>query len=54
MDEDDGRSASKRPRIHYGSLEESERERLTKGSSGKSAIREAVKAGNINISGGKL
>uniref|UniRef100_A0A8C4R5Y9 Pre-mRNA splicing tri-snRNP complex factor PRPF4 n=1 Tax=Eptatretus burgeri TaxID=7764 RepID=A0A8C4R5Y9_EPTBU len=54
MDEDDGRSASKRPRIHYGSLEESEREKLTKGTSSKSTIKEAVKAGHINISGGTV
>lgn len=54
-DDGDAPPAKKGP-IFYGSLEEKERERLLKGESGllgKEAVKAAIEAGNINITGGK-
>uniref|UniRef100_A0ACB8EXF7 Uncharacterized protein n=1 Tax=Sphaerodactylus townsendi TaxID=933632 RepID=A0ACB8EXF7_9SAUR len=54
-DDSDGPPA-KKARIFYGSLEEKERERLSKGESGmlsKDAIKAAIEAGNINITTGE-
>ena len=43
--------SEKKPRIHFGSLEEHERARLMAGSGGtvSSAVQEGILAGNINI-----
>ena len=55
-DEDEVRYTKRTKVLHYGSLEEKERERLTAGA-GDSLAGEAIKAGilagNINISEGK-
>ena len=42
-------------KVHYGSLEETERRRLAHGGDGKvkMALRDGIKAGHINIADGK-
>lgn len=55
-DDEDFTPVVKRSRLFYGSLEEKERERLrslvTGGTTGSSAVRVGIEAGNINISSG--
>lgn len=42
---------AKKPRVHYGSLEDQERQRREEGiSSSKAALLAGIQAGNINIS----
>lgn len=53
-DEDEG-PLVKKSRIFYGSLEEKERERLSRETTGKlkDGVKAGIAAGNINISSGK-
>lgn len=41
--------AEKKTRLHFGSLEEQERQRLLEGSSLSTGVREGILSGNINI-----
>lgn len=41
--------AEKKPRLHFGSLEEQERKRLEAGDSISLAVKEGILSGNINI-----
>lgn len=57
MSDEDEAPVAKKSRIFYGSLEEKERERLSREgttSSAKDAVKAGIEAGNINISGGKF
>ncbi|CAB1318693.1 unnamed protein product [Coregonus sp. 'balchen'] len=55
MSDDDEAPLVKKTRIFYGSLEEKERERLGRESSGsgKDSVKAGIEAGNINISSGE-
>ncbi|MGH0174504.1 UNVERIFIED_CONTAM: hypothetical protein FKN15_068193 [Acipenser sinensis] len=57
MSDDEGAPPmAKKSRIYYGSLEERERERLSKGagsSLGREAVRAGIDAGNINLASGE-
>lgn len=56
MSDEDEVPLVKKARIYYGSLEEKEKERLSREGtiiSGKDAIKAGIEAGNINISSGK-
>lgn len=56
MSDEDEVPVVKKARIFYGSLEEKEKERLSRegsNSSVKDAIKAGIEAGNINISSGK-
>lgn len=56
MSDEDEAPVVKKARIFYGSLEEKERERLSREgtkSFTKDAIKAAIEAGNINISSGR-
>lgn len=55
MSDEDEAPVVKRSRIFYGSLEEKEKERLSReGTSSKDAVKAGIEAGHINISSGKL
>lgn len=57
MSDEDEAPVVKRARIFYGSLEEKERERLSRegtSSSAKDAVKAGIAAGHINISSGKF
>lgn len=56
MSDEDEAPLVKKARIFYGSIEEKEKERLSRDgatSVGKDAIKAGIEAGNINISSGK-
>ncbi|XP_064420341.1 U4/U6 small nuclear ribonucleoprotein Prp4 [Latimeria chalumnae] len=56
MSDDEDIPIVKKARIYYGSLEEKERERLTRGESGlmgKDGVKAGIEAGHINISSGE-
>lgn len=56
MSDEDEAPVVKRTRIFYGSLEEKEKERLSRDgtTSAKDAVKAGIKAGHINISSGKF
>ncbi|XP_069789963.1 U4/U6 small nuclear ribonucleoprotein Prp4 isoform X3 [Narcine bancroftii] len=57
MSDDEDIPLPKKSRIYYGSLEEKERERISKGEGGylgKEAVKVGVEAGHINISSGEF
>jgi len=58
MSDDDEVPQVKRARIFYGSLEEKEKERLSRlsrdGPSTKDAVKAGIDSGHINISSGKI
>ena len=55
-DEEELHYVRKTASLHYGSLEEQEKQRLAKGKQGESlghdAIKAGIRAGNINLGGG--
>lgn len=56
MSDEDEAPVVKKARIFYGSLEEKEKERLSRegtSSAARDAVKAAIEAGNINISSGK-
>lgn len=57
MSDEDEAPVVKKSRIFYGSLEEKEKERLSREgttSSAKDAVKAGIESGHINISSGKL